>query len=332
MKSLNIRYLLLLLIAIIFSLVHKPTYKIFKKNVARPVYLLFLQNTNLANNYFNDPVIPKDLPKQFYFINLDRSVERLRGFESQVQNLRFSFEKHKATEGLNIIFTENGSNISFSGKDVKNENVLLKKRYSYNVFCSDESFKERIADFEYAHSSSKIPIVYHKRILSIGEMGLLCSYNRLWKQISHSSLNQISVIFEDDVKFHENFSEEMDKVFAALPEKWDLVYLNYNESETEKKWIKDMPMINNHLRKYEDLRHNKWGTYAYMINSNSAKKLLHLQSKFGNIPADNLLMEGVKSGYLKTYIVDSKFLEHNFDIDSEIDKIDKRVQLSPTPK
>lgn len=317
------KILIFIALAIAFVLIHKPTYKFVKKHITRPIYFAVIQNSNKIYNHFKDPIIDKNLPKNFYFINLDRSTERLKLMNQQAEKFGLRLRRFPATDGLNIVFKETSSDNKFSGIDIRTNEANFKKNQSYGVFCSAESELSNSADFIYIHDGGSKPIVSHKKSLKVGELGILCSSKRLWEKIAKSN-NQIAVIMEDDLIFNNNFKEEIDGVFASLPDKWDFVYLNYEETDQDPNWIKNRPLVSNSLREYDDLKHNKWGAYAYMINSNSAWKLLEIQSKFGNIPADNILMEGVKSGKLKTYIINIEVLQHNYDIKSTIDEIGNR--------
>ena len=107
-----------------------------------------------------------------------------------------------------------------------------------------------------------------RRKMSDGEFGNFLSHRRLWEKVEKTS-----VIFEDDVKLAERFSERLTSLIAHAPEKWDIIYLGCCSS------YKFGPP----LQKLEKAGGGRFvrmnhigiaGNYAYLLSPRGARKLL----------------------------------------------------------
>ena len=87
----------------------------------------------------------------------------------------------------------------------------------------DSLFKKYNVPFEYFDAINGHEINYSGPLLK-GEEGVRLSHvNLLEKSIKEN--NPFLFIFEDDVDFSENFTEELDRALSVLPDNFDMFYL-----------------------------------------------------------------------------------------------------------
>jgi GR25 family glycosyltransferase involved in LPS biosynthesis len=276
---------------------------------------------NEIYNHYNDPIIDKNLPKNFYVVNLDRSPERLGLVQSQAKKFGLNIQRHVASDGYDVMLSGKSNKVVFSGKQIRENPDLLVKNREYEIYCPPKTFDiNNPPDLNYTHGYNANLLVPDFSIFSAGSLGNACSVRRLWKKIAEGEDNQIAIIFEDDILMHNNFKTQLNKVFAELPEKWDLIYLDYL-TVYERNLNELKPSHKKALVKYPNMGKEAWGAHAYIINKRSAKKLLQIQDKKNNVPVDNILMEGVMSGKLTTYVSTVKMADQNPNLESDIDAL-----------
>lgn len=97
--------------------------------------------------------------------------------------------------------------------------------------------------------------------LTKGAIGLALTYKYLLE-----ACDNVTIIMEDDIDIVDNFDDELNKAIVKLPIDWDILYLGWCDSPN----IKIQP-INDGIN-YLSGQVN--GTHGWIINPNSAKKLL----------------------------------------------------------
>jgi len=241
--------------------------------------------------------------KKFYFINLETSTNRAESMYKQSALYNLNIIRIDAVNGYKIIIEDPVTRTIHRGYDIKQNPRLLTLGKKYNVFCDPNDYtKKQPPDF--VHTSGNLKRNYfeggysvivgggHRGILSSGELGLLCSSRKLWKEVANSKTDQIAIIFEDDAVLVENFDKKIAKVFESLPKKWDILYLGFNAWYTPQEYqtqYSRMKNINKEI--YAGGKEDTfWGAYGYAINKNSAKKLLLYQEKFNFLPLDALFL------------------------------------------
>ncbi|XP_064616989.1 procollagen galactosyltransferase 1-like [Liolophura sinensis] len=125
---------------------------------------------------------------------------------------------------------------------------------------------------------------YHKRPMTMGEIGCFLSHYNIWMDVIKNGYNRIAV-FEDDVRFEAYFRTRLFnmllEVEKALPE-WDLIYLGrkrlYNEEEL---FVDGTDTVVYPLYSY-------W-TLSYLLTNRGAQKLLDQKPLTKLLPVDEYL-------------------------------------------
>jgi len=124
-----------------------------------------------------------------------------------------------------------------------------------------------------------------------GELGCYYSHFSLISEMSKKSVssNKAVLIFEDDVRFPENFLHKLQEVLSEVPSDWDIVFLGHEKS-------KFFPGQTGKVRKLKDF----WGCHAYIVRKSSIPKFLpYLQ--FPSEPIDNILEDLGARGFINNY-------------------------------
>ncbi len=293
-------------------------HKLVRKRVIEAIenVHLFVAKIEIAIERFNTPEIDKHAPKKFYAINLESSTNKMESVRAQSDKYNLNIERFDAVNGYKAVIVDPVTKNSIEASELKKNPRLLVEKKEYNIYCYPESYKQgNKPDFVYLNGECKGTIVPHNAILTAGEIGISCSSRMLWKKIADS--NQVAVIFEDDISLGNDFDKKIQNIFAALPKKWDLVYIDYLSYENDAHIHSSLKKLNETLLKH-DGTFSTWGAHAYIINSSSAKKLLKVQDKLGNIPLDNILVEAIRSLRLDAYITTEKTADVNTNFGSDI--------------
>ncbi len=254
-------------------------------------------------------------PKKFYVINLDRKPEKLKDVSLQAEKYGIQLERLEAIDGYNVALVDKYTNEIMTGQELKDETQKIVKSHSYNIYCNGDTNTE--PDFMYDTTGK------YRHLLTAGELGLSCSARKLWKKIAEE--DQIAIIFEDDVLFHDNFDKNIKDIFMALPRMWDVVYLDVLMHDKVKNiWFKDWKTVNKTLLKVHS-RNNIWGTHAYIINSKSAEKLLELYDHHSELPLDTFFSKMINDSKIHALVSKNKIADVT-NSDSEISRMgrDKR--------
>ena len=259
-------------------------------------YTGYFENASVADN---------KTPVKFYAINLDRQPEKFAKLKAQTDKYGIELTRFSAIDGYKITLVDKETKEVFHGVDAKQKGKF-QKHHKYDVYCTSESYEQHQKP-EFVYEAFKN---YH-RPLSPGELGLLCSARILWHQISDSPTDTLSVIFEDDALLYPDFDKNLKALIESLPNKWDLAYLDgqmiYNDvnKRRPRSWsnIFRFPeiAINNTIIKVPPAI-DLWGTYGYVVNKNSANKLLALQTEDNAKPLDNLFVDGMRYRKLIAYV------------------------------
>lgn len=265
-------------------------------------------------------------PVHFYVINLDRQPERFTKFELQANKYGINIERISATDGYTIIFADEKTHQVFSGADVKSGSKSFEAGHKYDVYCTSESYELKEKP-EFVYNAFE----YLPRALTIGEVGLDCSYRLLWKKIADAEDEQIAVIFEDDAILLEGFDQNFPQFIKALPAKWDIAYLDANVEPLRThllysmRWRLHLPLliVNNYFTKIHN-ETNVEGTYAYVVNKESAHKLIDAHSRDTSVPIDYTLARAIRKRELGAYIAKDKIASHDDSVESEISNMGRK--------
>ena len=150
-----------------------------------------------------------------------------------------------------------------------------------------------------------------------GEIGCWLSHKRLLRDLYKMNVppNYGHLILEDDIVVQTDFSEKWNKIRKSIPTDWDIVYLGINKMVGDR--------LNEHVFRWRnDKSPGNFGTHAYLVRHRSLKHILE-KLRFMTAPIDvqfyNML------GDLNIYIVDPPLITVNADLESSIDKQQKRV-------
>jgi hypothetical protein len=133
-----------------------------------------------------------------------------------------------------------------------------------------------------------------------GEFGCLMSNYRVWQDMVDKGHSQ-ALILEDDVILVPNFISKLESL--ELPEKWDVVYLEYVSPIYEGKATKDV----NEGRCL--------GTMTYLISLEGAKKLLAFDPIDWRGADKQLAQLPIKSFYSKERLADHDLLNSGIGVD-----------------
>ena len=258
----------------------------------------------------HDHIMDNTLPRKFYVINLDRQPERLSYLSNQLKQYGVSFERVSAVDGFNVILEDIETHEKIKASELTVKAKKLERLHSYNVYCRPN--KSDKPDFIYKLSGK------YKYALTPGEFGLECTTRYLWKEIA--SKNEIAVIFEDDALLFGSFNDRLNKLFQALPNQWDVVYLDsLRFFYSTYFFIPHVRTINKYLARVSS-KQNLYSTHAYMIHSQSAAKLLESYEKYTEFPVDAFLAKMNGKREIFSFISRIKMIGTQ-DILSEIDRM-----------
>jgi GR25 family glycosyltransferase involved in LPS biosynthesis len=285
------------------------------KNIFKiSIFLLILITSGLSYFYIlnynssDTEVVDNGLPNKFYLINLDRQNDRWELISEQFAKYKISLERFSATDGFLVAIEDADSKERFAGADLTAKLKHLDADRNYNIYCDANN---SMPSFTYSFDSSRPP-------LTAGEFGLKCSTIRLWSKIKES--NEIALVFEDDIQLFGAFDRHIEEILAALPNKWDLVYLDNSEHNVDSAFfMQNLRTINNHLLKLiSGSKKHLYDSYAYIINSNSARKLLNFSNNYSDLTVEEILYKAINNENIVALIAKNKILGLK-KIQSEID-------------
>jgi glycosyl transferase family 25 len=150
-----------------------------------------------------------------------------------------------------------------------------------------------------------------------GEIGCWLSHKRLLRNLYKMNVppNYGHLILEDDAVVQTDFNKKWNNIRKSIPTDWDIVYLGINKMVGDR--------LNEHVFRWRnDKSSGNWGCHGYLVRHRSLKHILE-KLRFMTAPIDvqfyNML------GDLNIYIVNPPLITVNAELESSIDKQQKRV-------
>ena len=210
-----------------------------------------------------------------YIINLDNHFDLYDKLKKHLNDRDiFNITRIKAVYGLEEL--PYGNNIINADSDKK----------GYYIKKMNEKLKKK----NIIHKNVGISTRY----LKPGEIGCTLSFRKVLSDAIKNNFNNI-LILEDDVNLVSNFEEKLNKSMKEVPKDWDIIYLGVSPYQfLDYKYIKkDIPKhtsenicklygveysITDKDSKWHILKKKKFnkgiiGTFAFMINKKSIKKI-----------------------------------------------------------
>ena len=174
---------------------------------------------------------------KIFIINLPQRIERLHKIKNLLQKLDlYNYEIYKAVDGKNL-----------------SQNKI-------NELLSITSLNSL-----YAQAKN------HKDIRSKGAIGCYLSHYNLWNEMIERNYDNVLII-EDDAQTDYNYNEIITFI-NSIPSDYDIAMLSWFTLWFDKlQNKKNIKIINEYWRKYKSI--NIFGTAAYMLSKNGAKKLI----------------------------------------------------------
>ncbi|KAK2704936.1 hypothetical protein QYM36_017100, partial [Artemia franciscana] len=182
---------------------------------------------------------------EIFLINLDRRPDRLKRMEYNMNQLGLNFTRVSAVDGKLL-----------------NDSIVQEKGIKVLPHFADP---------------------YHKRPMTMGEIGCFLSHYNLWEQIVESKL-AFTLILEDDVRFEPYFREKLRNLVNEardLDLDWDLIYLGRKRLREGEKWVENALTLS-------QVDYSYW-TLSYMITYEGAKKLLAGEPLKKLVPVDEYI-------------------------------------------
>ncbi|XP_059470309.1 glycosyltransferase 25 family member [Neocloeon triangulifer] len=125
---------------------------------------------------------------------------------------------------------------------------------------------------------------YHKRPLTMGEIGCFLSHYSVWQKVVDENLQEVLVL-EDDIRFENFFRAKMAHLIKELRNlsfSWDLVYVGRKKLQSE-----DEPNVDG-SKNLVWVGYSYW-TLGYLLSQSGARKLLDGQPLSKLLPVDEYL-------------------------------------------
>ncbi|XP_011498095.1 PREDICTED: glycosyltransferase 25 family member isoform X2 [Ceratosolen solmsi marchali] len=125
---------------------------------------------------------------------------------------------------------------------------------------------------------------YHKRPMTMGEVGCFLSHYIVWNKILEDN-HMYTLVMEDDVKFEPYFRQKLTFILQELQHfksDWDLVYLGRKQMQ------KDPENVVNGSQYLVYAGYSYW-TIGYMLSANGARKLIDAKPLENLIPVDEFI-------------------------------------------
>ncbi|KAF5302672.1 hypothetical protein FQA39_LY10168 [Lamprigera yunnana] len=124
---------------------------------------------------------------------------------------------------------------------------------------------------------------YHKRQMTLGEVGCFLSHYNIWKEVVQNRFETV-LILEDDIRFEAYFRAKVERVLEELKVigNWDLVYFGRKRLQE-----KDEPFIEG-SQMLVKVGYSYW-TLGYILSLNGAQKLLDAKPLNNLVPVDEYL-------------------------------------------
>jgi len=120
--------------------------------------------------------------------------------------------------------------------------------------------------------------VFKNKITAISQQSLFLKHIEIFKKVqeldNNSEEKNAVIVIEDDAVFKDNYEERLNEYLKKLPEKWDIIFLGD---------CCDIHASNITLNKYFYESKGSRGTGFYILNINSAKRLLNIYNEMNQI-------------------------------------------------
>ncbi len=221
---------------------------------------------------------------KMYVISLDRSPERYEYMKNQLNKFNLKHERFPAVDGKLITIRDTESNLLIPWQKMNN----TPSEY-YSGATLKISYKDRYKDAEFFY-------IRDKYLLNFGQLGCAMSHRAVWADIVRYKLKR-AIVLEDDVSLDKDFYGKLSLLMNNLPDDFDLFFLDITLIPLQNKtsfmpphfWLSKF--CNTQSAYYAKIRPNTnvCGTRGYIINFNSAQKLLE-KTKHLHMPIDNTMM------------------------------------------
>ncbi|XP_033222160.1 glycosyltransferase 25 family member-like isoform X2 [Belonocnema kinseyi] len=125
---------------------------------------------------------------------------------------------------------------------------------------------------------------YHKRPMTMGEIGCFLSHYHVWNKVIEKNYESVMVL-EDDVRFEPYFRQKVHFVLNELQRlnmEWDLVYIGRKRMQEQEE-----PLVQG--SQYLVHAGYSYWTLGYILSARGAKKLLAAQPLKNMVPVDEYL-------------------------------------------
>ncbi|XP_046603252.1 glycosyltransferase 25 family member [Neodiprion virginianus] len=125
---------------------------------------------------------------------------------------------------------------------------------------------------------------YHKRPMTMGEVGCFLSHYVIWKKVVESGYDRVMVL-EDDIRFEPYFRQKVSFITSEVERlkiDWDLVYLGRKRLQDQEE-----PPVEG--SRYLVLAGYSYWTLGYLLSRRGAEKLLEAKPLENMVPVDEYL-------------------------------------------
>ncbi len=201
-----------------------------------------------------------------FIVNLPSSENRREKIKEQLDKFALNYSFFEATDGYKIKITDLATGDSFTGLDIKNNKNKFGYQSTYKITCDPSD----VNPFEFKYSEI---LKDWNDPITAGELGIWCSYLRLYKKINDEKIED-AIIFEDDIIIKsENFDKELSNFIKHVPKDYDMAFLDLNLHKGQQFQLADNPYINKFS---QDAK--AWGNYAILYSKKIIEKLLSIDT------------------------------------------------------
>lgn len=270
-------------------------YVIIEKSINK--YSLLKNKLNKVEQFLNNNFYP---PKNYYESNNilnEKSVIHINNKYHMVNPMDIIPKRTNNTFDINdcdiyyINLEKSKKRKEFIEKQLNKFNFSYKRFNAIDAKCTNFNLN----DYNYKINKDLMNYFNKDNKKHIGHLGCLLSHFMIYQTFLNNSKAKYLMVFEDDVIFVDNFKETLIKRTEFIPNDWDLILLGSHHYHT----------LSNNFNKeifngvYE-LNHKFYGTYGYILNKNSVKKILtYITHGFDLI--DGMLGDITKQEHIKTY-------------------------------
>jgi GR25 family glycosyltransferase involved in LPS biosynthesis len=207
---------------------------------------------------------------KIYVMNLERSISRREAVTKECIKAELDCEIFNATYGYDVDIIDLRTNYTFKGIDLRSMPYSrLDKDTKYIITCDPKNIEP--TKFGYAGHP-----------LSAGELGIWCSYKRIWQDIVKNN-HEISIIFEDDIKSKvDNLKEKINIFISHLPKTFDLGYMHFGNIIPFSLLKNASFEVNEYVNKW-DSNFKGVGTAAIVYSDKAVKTLLSYETYSGAV-------------------------------------------------